>query len=104
MLLDKFLKIESGKNQRIYKALCVRQDKFMRKNLGYCFVMMVKPKLVFEFYKAFNGKILGEKKCKKPCKVIWAIIQGEEFLKLNGDVPFIKPIILKDIINDEDDK
>ena len=103
MLLDKFLKIESGKNQRIYKTLCLRQDKFMRKNLGYCFVMMVKPKLVFEFYKAFNRKILGEKNAKKPCKVIWAI-QGEEFLKFNGDDPFIKPIILKDIINDEDDK
>ena len=103
-LLDYYLKIESGKNQRIYKAFCAPQYKFMGKNMGYCFVMMVKPKYVIDFYKTFNGKILRKKKCKKPCQVIWADIQGEEFLKFGGDDPFRKPIIFKDIINDKDDK
>ena len=81
-LLDKYLQIESGKNQRIYKALYIPRHKVTGKNSGYCFVMMVKPKYVVDFYKTFNQKSLGKKKCKKPCNVIWADKQGEEFLKL----------------------
>ena len=103
-LLDMYLKTESGKNQRIYKALYTPLCKVIGKNLGYCFVMMVKPKYVIEFYNVFNGKIFGKKKCKKPCKVIWADIQGEEFLKTTEEDPIRKPIIFKDIIIDKDDK
>ena len=103
-LLDMHLKIESGKHQRIYKALYTPLCKVIGKNLGYCFVMMVKPKYVIDFYNVFNGKIFGKKKCKKPCKVIWADIQGKEFLKANEDDPIRKPIIFKDIIIDKDDK
>ena len=99
-LLDMHLKIENGKNQRIYKALYTPLCKVIGKNLGYCFVMMVKPKYVLDFYNIFNGKIFGKKKCKKPCKVIWADIQGEEFLKATEDDPIRKPIIFKDIIID----
>ena len=99
-LLDMYLKTESGKNQRIYKALYTPLCKVIGKNLGYCFVMMVKPKYVIEFYNVFNGKIFGKKKCKKPCKVIWADIQGEEFLKTTEEDPIRKPIIFKDIIID----
>ena len=102
-LLDMHLKIESGKNQRIYKALYTPLCKVIGKNLGYCFVMMVKPKYVIDFYNVFNGKIFGKKKCKKPCKVIWADIQGEEFLKASEDDPIRKPIIFKDIIIDKED-
>ena len=103
-LLDMYLKIESGKNQRIYKALYTPLCKVIGKNLGYCFVMMVKPKYVIDFVNVFNGKIFGKKKCKKPCKVIWADIQGEEFLKTSEEDPIRKPIIFKDIIIDKDDK
>ena len=103
-LLDIYLKIESGKNQRIYKALYTPLCKVIGKNLGYCFIMMVTPKYVIDFFNVFNGKIFGKKKCKKPCKVIWADIQGEEFLKATEEDPIRKPIIFKDIIIDKDDK
>jgi hypothetical protein len=99
-LLDKYLKIESGKNQRIYKALYVPLCKIIGKNLGYCFVMMAKPKYVIEFYKTFEGKSFGKKKCKKPCNVIWADIQGEAFLKKSEEDPIRKPIIFKDLRDD----
>ena len=99
-LLDKYLKIENGKNQRIYKALYTPLCKVIGKNLGYCFVMMASPKYVIDFYKTFNGTTFGLKKCYKPCNVIWADFQGEDFLKLNKDDPIRKPIIFKDIKND----
>ena len=99
-LLDKYLKIESGKNQRIYKALYTPLCKIIGKNLGYCFVMMSKPKYVIDFYNTFNGKIFGKKKCKKPCNVIWADKQGDEFLKITEEDPIRKPIIFKDLKND----
>ena len=99
-LLDKYLKIETGKNQRIYKALYVPLCKIIGKNLGYCFVMMAKPKYVIEFYKTFEGRSKNKKKCKKPCSVIWADIQGEAFLKNNEEDPIRKPIIFKDLRDD----
>ena len=99
-LLDKYLNIESGKNQRIYKALYVPLCKTIGKNLGYCFVMMVKPKYVIDFYKTFEGKSFGKKKCKKPCNVIWADIQGEPFLKIDEEDPLRKPIIFRDLRDD----
>ena len=99
-LLDKYLKIESGKNQRIYKALYTPLCKIIGKNLGYCFIMMVKPIYVIEFYNTFAGRSFGKKKCKKPCNVFWADIQGNDFLKSNEDDPIRKPIIFKDIKND----
>jgi hypothetical protein len=86
--LDCYLKIESGKNQRIYKALYSPKYKAIGKNIGYCFVMMVKPKYVIDFYNVFNGKIFLENNCKKPCEVTWADIQREELLNLTGDNPF----------------
>ena len=94
------MKIESKKNQRIYKALYAPLGKDIGTNLGYCLVMMVKPKYVVDFYKTFSGKIFGKKKCKKPCNVIWADIQGEDFLETNKDDPIRKPIIFKDIKTD----
>ena len=99
-LLDKYLKIESGKKQRIYKALYTPLCKIIGKNLGYCFIMMAKPKYVIEFYNTFMGRSLGKKKCKKPCNVIWADIQGNDFLKTNEDDPIRKPITFRDIRDD----
>ena len=99
-LLDKYLKIENGKNQRIYKALYTPLCKIIGKNLGYCFVMMAKPQYVINFYNTFNGKIFGKKKCKKPCNVIWADKQGDDFLKNYEEDPTRKPIIFKDIKTD----
>ena len=62
--------------------------------------MLAKPKYVVEFYNLFNGKSFGLKNCKKPCNVIWADIQGDEFLKLNEEDPLRKPIIFTDIKDD----
>lgn len=97
--LDKFLKIESNKNQRIYKALFAPLSKVIGKNIGYCFVMMVKPKYVIDFYNTFNGINFKKKKCKKPCSVVWAKLQGDDFLNVSND-PLRSPIIFKDIRND----
>ena len=62
--------------------------------------MMAKPKYVYDFYRTFNGRIFNKKKCKKPCCVIWANIQGEDFLKINEDDPIRRPIIFKDLKDD----
>ena len=54
-------------------------------NLGYCFVMMVKPKYVIEFYNTFNGKNFKKKNCNKIIQVIWAEQQGDDFLNKSDD-------------------
>ena len=98
-LIDRYLHIESGKNQRIYKALNVPLSKVIGKNLGYCFIMMVEPKYVIQFYNTFNGLCLNKKNCKKKCSVVWANIQGDEFLNISDD-PLRSPIIFKDLIKE----
>ena len=98
-LLDKYLNIDRGQNQRIYKALFVPLCKVIGKNLGYCFIMLVKPKYVIKFFNTFNGTIFNKKKCKKPCKVVWANLQGDDFLNMS-DNPLRSPIIFKDTIID----
>ena len=98
-LLDKYLNIERGCNKRIYKALFVPLCKVIGKNLGYCFIMLVKPKYVIKFYNTFNGTIFNKKKCKKPCKVVWANLQGDDFLNVSDD-PLRAPIIFKDTVID----
>ena len=96
-LLDKYLKIESHRNQRIYKALFAPLSKTIGKNLGYCFVMLVSPEYVIKFYETFNGKSFNKKKCKKPCSIIWANLQGDDFLKVSED-PLRSPIIFSDTV------
>jgi len=96
-LIDKYLNIESGKNQRIYKALYVPLSKILGKNIGFCFIMMVEPKYVIKFYSTFNGVNFNKKKSRKPCSVIWADVQGDDFLKISDD-PLRSPIIFKDLI------
>ena len=78
-LLDMHLKIESEKNRRIYKALYAPKCKETGKNLGYCFVMMVKPKYVINFYKTFNGKMLGEKNITNLMKSFGLIFMKKNF-------------------------
>jgi len=96
-LIDKYLHIENGKNQRIYKALYVPLSKILGKNIGFCFIMMVEPKYVINFYSTFNGINFNKKKARKPCTVIWADVQGDDFLKISDD-PLRSPIIFKDLI------
>ena len=67
-LLDIYLNIERGCNKRIYKALFVPLCKTIGKNLGYCFIMLVKPKYVIKFYNTFNGTTFNKKNAKSPVK------------------------------------
>lgn len=97
-LIDQYLHIENGKNQRIYKALYVPLSKTIGKNIGFCFIMMVEPKYVIDFYTTFNGITFNKKKSRKPCTVIWADVQGDDFLKISDD-PIRSPIIFKDLID-----
>ena len=99
-LIDRYLHIENGKNQRIYRALYVPLSKTIGKNIGFCFVMMVEPKYVIDFYTTFNGIIFNKKKSRKPCSVIWADVQGGDFLKISDD-PLRSPIIFKDLIDNK---
>ena len=101
-LFDKYLNIDNKTNKRIYKAIYTPLCKIIGKNIGYCFVMMVKPKYVIQFYNTFNGKSLNKKNNKKPCSVVWADLQGEDFLKVSDD-PLRSPIIFKDIINEDEE-
>ena len=98
-LIDKYLNIEKGCNKRIYKALFAPLCKAIGKNLGYCFVMLVKPQYVIKFYNTFNGICFNKKKCNKPCRVVWANLQGEDFLNISDD-PLRSPIIFKDTLID----
>ena len=76
-LLDKYLQIESGKNQRIYKALYTSLCKIIGKNLGYCFVMMVKPEYVIDFIKLFMEKV-SERKNVKNHVMLFGLINKEK--------------------------
>ena len=100
-LLDKYLKIEKNKNQRIYKALYTPLSKSIGKNLGFCLIMMVKPKYVIQFYNTFNGLKFNKKKCKKECSVVWADNQKDDIM--NSDDPLKSPIIFNDTIIDSDE-
>ena len=93
-LIDKYLKTIPGK--RIYRSVYVPLIKVIGKNIGYCFIDLVSPKYVIEFYNVFNGLLL--KKCKKPCSVIFSDKQNSDNKNEN---PLREPIFFKDIIKDE---
>jgi hypothetical protein len=78
-LIDNYLSIKSRKG--IIKAIYTPFSLKKRKNFGFCFIMLTNPKYVIDFYNKINGIVFGKKKCNKPCKVIWADIQGDEFLE-----------------------
>lgn len=77
-LIDKEMGIETSKQNRIYDAIYVPPCKVIGRNLGFCFINFIKPEFVVAFYNIFYGKILGKKKCKKPCTIIFADKQGKE--------------------------
>lgn len=95
-LLDRYLKTIIGK--RIYKSIYVPLTKVIGKNIGFCFLDLVSPKYVVEFYKVFNGLTFNN--CKKPCSVIFS--DKQNFDNFNEeDNPLRKPIFFKDTIKDD---
>ena len=90
-LIDHYLGNESKKG--IYKAIYTPFSQKKGKNFGFCFIMLIKPKYVINFYNKINGVIFRKKKCNKPCKVIWADIQGDDFL--NPKEAHRRPIIFQ---------
>ena len=97
-IIDKNLKTIPGK--RIYNAIYVPQTKTIGKNLGYCFINLIKPKYVIEFHKIFNGFYFHYKNFKKPCHVIFST--NQEVDTSNKD-PTRRQIIFNDTIRDEID-
>ena len=89
-LIDSYLKTIPGK--RIYNAIYVPLTKKIGRNLGFCFVNLVNPKLVVDFYKTFNGLYL--KNCKKPCTISFSDNQN---IEISND-PIRSPITFKDCI------
>ena len=62
-IIDKYLKTKPGK--RIYNAIYLPLTKKIGKNMGYCFINLVSPKYVLEFYNIFNGFYFRFKNFKK---------------------------------------
>ena len=91
-LIDKYLKTIPGK--RIYDSIYLPLTKILGKNIGYCFINLVNPKYVIEFYNIFNG--LYFKNGKKPCSVIFSDKQTFE----NVSDPMRRPIVFKDFVKD----
>ena len=96
-IFDKYLKTQPGK--RIYNAIYLPLSKKMRKNIGYCFVNLISPKYVAEFYNKFNGFYFRVKNFKKYCNVVFSDNQN---IDLSNDDPLRKPIIFKDTKKDTD--
>lgn len=89
-LVDSYLKTIPGK--RIYNAIYVPLTKKIGRNIGFCFVNLVNPKFVVDFYNTFNGLYL--KNCKKPCIISFSDNQN---LEISND-PIRSPITFKDCI------
>ena len=90
-LLDKILKTQKGK--RIYNSVYVPLAKVIGKNKGYCFINLVSPKYVVEFYRIFNGMNL--KTCKKPCSVVFSDKQN---IDCSNEDALKRPIVFSDVI------
>ena len=89
-LIDSHLKTIPGK--RIYNSIYVPLTKKIHKNIGYCFVNLVRPNFVVDFYKTFNG--IYFKNCKKPCIISFSDNQN---IEISND-PIRSPITFKDYI------
>jgi len=94
-IFDKYLKTQPGK--RIYNAIYLPLSKKVRKNIGYCFINLISPKYVVEFYSKFNGFYLRFKNFKKYCNVVFSDNQN---IDISNDDPSRNPIIFKDTIKD----
>ena len=93
LLLDKYLKTKKG--ERIYSSLYVPLAKEIGKNKGYCFINLVSPKYVIEFYRVFNGLNFKIKNCKKPCTVVFSDKQNVD---CSNDDALKRPIVFNDLI------
>ena len=89
-IIDKYLKTIPGK--RIYDSIYVPLTKKIGKNIGYCFINLVSPKYVVEFYNVFNG--IYFKNCKKPCTILFSDKQNFDI----SEDPMRGPITFKDYI------
>lgn len=94
-IIDKYLRTQPGK--RIYNAIYLPLSKKVRKNIGYCFINLISPKYVVEFYNKFNGLYLRFKNFKKYCNVVFSDNQN---IDLSNDDPLRNPFIFKDTIKD----
>ena len=92
-LIDKYLKTKKG--ERIYNSLYVPLAKVIGKNKGYCFVNLISPKYVVEFYKIFNGLNFNIKNCRKPCSVVFSDKQN---IDCSNDDALKRPIIFNDVV------
>ena len=93
ILIDKYLKTKKG--QRIYNSVYVPLAKVIGKNKGFCFINLVSPKYVIEFYGIFNGLYFKSKKCKKPCTVVFSDKQN---IDCSNDDPLKRPIVFNDVV------
>ena len=93
-LIDRYLKTKKG--QRIYNSLYVPLAKVIGSNKGYCFINLVSPKYVVEFFKIFNGLVFNIKNCKKPCTVVFSDNQSVD---CSNEDALKRPIIFTDVIN-----
>ena len=93
LLLDKYLNTKKG--ERIYSSLYVPLTREIGKNKGYCFINLVSPKYVIEFYRVFNGLNFKIKNCKKPCTVVFSDIQ---IVDCSNDDALKRPIVFSDLI------
>ena len=94
-IIDKYLKTKPGK--RIYNAIYLPLSKTIGKSLGYCFINLVSPKYVVEFYNIFNGFYFRFKNFKKSCSVVFSDIQD---IDTSNDDPTKRPMIFYDTIKD----
>jgi len=92
-LIDKYLKTKKG--ERIYNSLYVPLAKEIGKNKGYCFINLVSPKYVVQFYNIFNGLYFNLKNSKKPCSVVFSDKQSIECSKEDA---LKRPIIFYDVV------
>lgn len=92
-LIDKYLKTKKG--ERIYNSLYVPLAKKIGKNKGYCFINLVSPKYVVQFYNIFNGLYFNLKKTKKPCSVVFSDKQSIECSKEDA---LKRPFIFYDVV------
>ena len=95
-IIDKYLKTKPGK--RIYNAIYLPLTKKIGKNMGYCFINLVSPKYVLEFYNIFNGFYFRFKNFKKSCYVVFSDIQE---IDTSIDDPTRRPMIFYDTIKED---
>ena len=94
ILIDKYLKTKKG--ERIYNSIYVPLTKVIGKNKGYCFINLVAPKYVIQFYEIFNGLYFNIKNCKKSCTVVFS---DKQEIDCSNDDALKRPLIFNDCVN-----